>query len=851
MGGLRSEGREPGARRRKLAGYLKAANELRQSYQQSYSSGWGNRERQVTEPYDEQAPGAWPDAAMVRSGDEEMILFPSYARRHIKSKASRSDVRDTNGTGDAEFWRKQWEQYEDDNAIVDVDIRGWVYSPHRGAMNRKQRIFVGLARQLVGIPAPSGYESSQTGSAASSRNPSPQGLRQRADAKSSQRIDEIASKEAESIMKKGESEANVASRGGFSEQPNKASDADSVDMPENRGRSQMASSRPGQQSPGNTDSPGRDSPVNSIKRRESWVQPANMSPAELATANAHLMARLKPFLSNPLANTPISAFFYNESVSRQRTIMTNPYGHFAIRAALDFVPTHVRILASENLSVTERVLITEPKGVSVISDIDDTIKHSAISAGAREIFRNAFIRDLADLTIEGVKEWYIRLAKMGVKFHYVSNSPWQLYPVLTKFFSLAGLPPGSFHLKQYSGMLQGIFEPVAERKKGTLDKIASDFPERRFILVGDSGEADLEVYTQFVQENPGRVLGVYIRDVTIPQTQGFFDSSMGPLTGDRISNNDDNMQDFEEQERKEREARNGDVKEEKPPRLPPRRPTEPAAPQRHQMDPPMGKLVDFSNGEEPHRLSESPSNMRTAPDGISEVTASPKRNSIASIASAKKPAPTPPKKPTALRSGSSETKQKPGEAPSSRSSTPVRKPVPAPPPPRRSAPHTGQPTTSLSPQTDSSTQEQSQSYASSAREKLMSAYNQLPPASAHIPGSNRPASQTSRPNNSQTSQPAPRSSSAAPSPPTQPGKPAPPPPPPRRGLTSYPAAAASYAGSGREETWRRRWARAKEVLDSKGVVLRSWRVGEDVAEECVRVVEEVQRGLNEKESWGK
>src|SRR5690242_20016866 len=123
--------------------------------------------------------------------------------------------------------------------------------------------------------------------------------------------------------------------------------------------------------------------------------------------------------------------------------------------------------------------------------------------------------------------------EQGVKFHYVSNSPWQLYPVISTYFSMAGLPPGSFHLKQYSGMMQGIFEPVAERKKSTLDKIARDFPERNFILIGDSGEADLEVYTDFVLENPGRVVAVFIRDVTTPEHGGFFDPSIGSVDGGR------------------------------------------------------------------------------------------------------------------------------------------------------------------------------------------------------------------------------------------------------------------------------------------------------------------------------
>ena len=80
------QGREPGARRKKLAGFLKSANELRQSYQQSYTSGWGGRDMRYEDVDD--TPGAFPDAAVVRSGDEEMILFPSYARKHIKRTVS-------------------------------------------------------------------------------------------------------------------------------------------------------------------------------------------------------------------------------------------------------------------------------------------------------------------------------------------------------------------------------------------------------------------------------------------------------------------------------------------------------------------------------------------------------------------------------------------------------------------------------------------------------------------------------------------------------------------------------------------------------------------------------------------
>ncbi|KAI5297365.1 hypothetical protein KEM55_004790 [Ascosphaera atra] len=231
------------------------------------------------------------------------------------------------------------------------------------------------------------------------------------------------------------------------------------------------------------------------------------------------MERLHPFLTNPLANVPVTIFFYNDTQSQSRTVTSNDGGHFYIRTALEFVPTHVRVLALENLSRTEEIHVVDPHGVSLISDIDDTVKHTAIAEGAKEIFRNTFVRKPETLTVDGVSAWYSELVRMGVNVHYVSNSPWQLYPQLEMFFALAGLPGGSFHLKRYSG-IQEFFEPTLEKKRAAMDMILRDFPQRRFVLVGDSGESDLEAYTELVQSYPGRVLGVFIRDVTtVPQMQ--------------------------------------------------------------------------------------------------------------------------------------------------------------------------------------------------------------------------------------------------------------------------------------------------------------------------------------------
>jgi phosphatidate phosphatase APP1 len=818
------EAREPGTRRRKLAGYLKAANELRQTYTQQYASNWSSKEAQYD--YEDDTPGGFPDAAVVRSGREEMILFPSYARRHIKRKPEAQpgtiqetegegrDVRDSTGAGDAEFWKQQWNNYEDDNAVVDVDVRGWIYSPHKGQMSRKQRLFIGLARQLVGVQAPA----TPSSSADSSRDTSPQrhGFRERAHLRDAQQDEAIAAREAEEILRKGEREARAAARGAYSERPAKDMDdtqlyraeSGSSTRPNNGRTHQLAHST-------SKDSMRSEASIKPLQKRGSWNQPSEMSASELAEANARLMVRLRHFLAIPMANTPISVFFYNENISKQRTVYTDAAGHFSMSAALDFVPTHVRILASDKLSATEEVIITASQGISIISDIDDTIKHSAIGSGAREIFRNVFIRDLVDLTIDGVREWYNRMAEMGVKFHYVSNSPWQLYPVISKYFELAGLPPGSFHLKQYSGMLQGIFEPVAERKKVTLDKIARDFPERNFILIGDSGEADLEVYTDFVLENPGRVVAVFIRDVTTTDSPGFFDPSTGSSSGERSSStpstqrNSDGSSAASSKARAPSEETDPELKaaiaaslrdmdannkrsksmlpqigDEQRPNLPERKLSQHSTSQQGSST----NLIDLSSDDE---VDDSPAlrkfNSETQADNERH------RSSVASNASMKS-APAPPKKPVALRSPSSES--------TSFNTLPTSSPRPQPPKPRKastavaqSSPLAQQVSTARSgnasalskppvgPKPSMSYQSQAsddqQSYAGMARDKLWSVYSNLPALrSTEEPGSNASSLEVSG------------------------VRKGPPPPPPRRGNRDTAASAASYVGSKASSAWQ-------------------------------------------------
>jgi len=160
------------------------------------------------------------------------------------------------------------------------------------------------------------------------------------------------------------------------------------------------------------------------------------------------------------------------------------------------------------------VLLVPPEGLSVVSDIDDTIKHTAVHS-RREMLLNTFARPFE--AAPGMATHYQRLARAAdTRFHYLSASPIQLFPALSDFVRSAGFPPGSMHLREsttWRTLVPGE-QDSRRHKRGVIDQLLADFPLRRFLLVGDSGEADPEIYAELAREHPVRIEAVVIRDVT-------------------------------------------------------------------------------------------------------------------------------------------------------------------------------------------------------------------------------------------------------------------------------------------------------------------------------------------------
>ncbi len=102
----------------------------------------------------------------------------------------------------------------------------------------------------------------------------------------------------------------------------------------------------------------------------------------------------------------------------------------------------MRIPANENISTTTPVEVIELRRASLISDVDDTVKRSNISLGTREIFRNTLVRDLGDLTVDGVRERWQPHARHGRTGALLLQQPVAAVPVLAAFFTSPACPRG-------------------------------------------------------------------------------------------------------------------------------------------------------------------------------------------------------------------------------------------------------------------------------------------------------------------------------------------------------------------------------------------------------------------------
>lgn len=264
-----------------------------------------------------------------------------------------------------------------------------------------------------------------------------------------------------------------------------------------------------------------DSDTASISTAGSGASAGSSASPQLRDFDARLKSRLSSFLARSIPNAGLAIVVGADALDhlelRQVSVVTDPNGHFSAELEVPYQPSVVLVTSKidETVCAFQEIHLVDYKGYGIISDIDDTVKLTGVIGDKRELMRRLLLGEVDSWEIKPVVNWFNQIKhRFNATFHYVSNSPWQLFATIHEYFHLVNLPPGSFHLKQYTGnIISSLMEPSSSRKKTSLFRILNDFPEKQFICVGDSGEHDFEAYVDLAETYPGQVKSIYIRVV--------------------------------------------------------------------------------------------------------------------------------------------------------------------------------------------------------------------------------------------------------------------------------------------------------------------------------------------------
>jgi phosphatidate phosphatase APP1 len=240
------------------------------------------------------------------------------------------------------------------------------------------------------------------------------------------------------------------------------------------------------------------------------------------------LIRMLPGLLQPgAAGAPVTARFHGA----ERRVRSDRHGFFQIHLRPGRPPSgdrqwhavalHLESGAAASAPVRGDVYVPpESARYVVISDIDDTVMKTGVANKLKMFWRLFAETAHARVAFPGVAALYRAFhgGRTGNQLNpllYVSRGPWTLYEALGLFFNLHGIPVGPILFLRDWGLR--LNRPIPRRSSGhkpaLIRRMMTLYRELPFILVGDSGQRDPEIYARVVRDFPGRVRAIYIRDV--------------------------------------------------------------------------------------------------------------------------------------------------------------------------------------------------------------------------------------------------------------------------------------------------------------------------------------------------
>ena len=174
----------------------------------------------------------------------------------------------------------------------------------------------------------------------------------------------------------------------------------------------------------------------------------------------------------------------------------------------------VRMSVEGQEPVESRVFIVGPDvRFGVVSDVDDTVMVTALPRPLVAAWNSFVVDEHARQPVAGMAVLLERIVREnpGAPVVYLSTGAWNIAPTLTRFLTRHLFPPGAILLTDWGPTHDRWFRSGKAHKASNLRRLASEFPHVRWLLIGDDGQHDDELYTTFTSEHPGHVVAVAIR----------------------------------------------------------------------------------------------------------------------------------------------------------------------------------------------------------------------------------------------------------------------------------------------------------------------------------------------------
>ncbi len=190
-----------------------------------------------------------------------------------------------------------------------------------------------------------------------------------------------------------------------------------------------------------------------------------------------------------------------------------------VRIDTDFAPGwhRVTIRTDDREPVTAPVFIVDPTApFGLLSDVDDTVMVTALPRPFLAAWNTFVLDEHARSAVAGMAVLYDRITRTnpGAPVIYLSTGAWNVAPTLTRFMERNLFPRGPLLLTDWGPTHDRWFRSGQDHKRSSLERIAAEFPSLKWLLIGDDGQHDEELYGEFAAAHPENVAAVAIRQLS-------------------------------------------------------------------------------------------------------------------------------------------------------------------------------------------------------------------------------------------------------------------------------------------------------------------------------------------------